>query len=181
VKKKGSNWKKLPKYLREADIEEMLDNAKRNRKRDYLMILAMYRTGMRVSELTSLCKRDIDFEEGLITIRDGKGGKDRIIPLESELNNLLGFYSDDMSQDDTLFDISNRQVGRIVKKYAPERIEERASPHKLRHSFGVHCIRQGMNLRTLQKILGHSDLATTQVYLDLAGKDVKEDFGKITW
>lgn len=181
MKKQGSSWQSLPKYLKEKDIEKILENAQENSNRDHLIILTLYRTGLRVSELTNLKKKDIDFKEGLLTVRDGKGGKDRIVPIESELCNLLGYYADGMGDKEELFDISNRQVGRITKKYAPEDLEERVSPHKFRHSFGVHCIKEGMNLRTLQKILGHSDLATTQVYLDLAGEDVKEDFGKVEW
>lgn len=54
-------------------------------------------------------------------------------------------------------------------------------PHTFRHSFAVHCLKQGMNLRSLQKILGHNDLATTAVYLDLIAKDIKEDYQKIQW
>lgn len=181
MEKQGTSWDKLPKYLKKSDIETILENANENRKRDYLLILTLFRTGVRVDELTSLKKRDIDFSEQLLTVRDGKGGKDRVIPIEDELSNLLGFYTDDMSPNDVLFDVSNRHVSRICKKYAPEHLRERVSPHKFRHSFGVYCIKQGMNLRTLQKILGHSDLSTTQVYLDLAGEDVKEDFSKVEW
>lgn len=181
MKKQGSSWDKLPKYLKKKDIKKILENAKENRKRDYLMILTLYRTGLRVSELTSIRKQDLDLKEQLLTVRDGKGGKDRVVPIEDELANLIGFYTDDMTSKDKLFDISNRQVGRICKKYAPDHLEERVSPHKFRHSFGVHCVKEGMNLRTIQKILGHSDLSTTQVYLDLAGEDVKEDFDKVEW
>ena len=172
----------LPKYLRKSVIDRLLENAYKERKRDYLIMLTMFRTGMRVSEITNLEKQDIDFDNLQIMVRDGKGGKDRVIPLEKELGNQLGFYSDDMKGSDQLFALSERMVQKIVKKYVPEDIDEsRVTPHKFRHSFGVYTIRKGMNLRTLQKILGHSDLSTTEVYLDLAGEDVKEDFEKVEW
>jgi len=57
----------------------------------------------------------------------------------------------------------------------------KASPHTFRHSFAVHCLKHGVNIRTLQKILGHSNLNTTSIYLDVIGKDIKEDFEKVEW
>ena len=130
---------------------------------------------MRNSELVNLRKKDI--MDSTIIIRDGKGHKDRVIPLENELGNLLGLFADPKGHEDRLFSISKRQIRNLVYKYRGE--HEHVSPHTFRHSFAVYCLKNGMNLENLRRILGHSNLNTTQVYLDLAGKDTVEDFNRI--
>lgn len=169
--------KRLPKYITQTEIISMLNKAKKDRYRNYILILVLARTGVRVSEIVSLQKRDI--QEDTIIVRQGKGKKDRVIPLEKELGNLLGLYVDRMSPKEKLFDITDRQVRNIVYKYAPKDLD--VHPHTLRHSFAVHCLKGGMNIRNLQKILGHSSLTTTQVYLDVTGSDVAENFWKVEW
>jgi len=167
--------KKLPKYITQEEISGILDKAKKDRYRNYILLLTMSRTGMRVSDIVKLRKRDID--ENNIIIRQGKGKKDRVIPLENELANLLGLYIDGLKPKSKLFPITERQIRNIVYKHAPKDLD--VHPHTFRHSFAVHCLKQGMNIRSLQKILGHSNLTTTQVYLDVVGADVKEDFDKV--
>jgi integrase/recombinase XerD len=178
--KKGlpsNSRKQLPKYLEKTEIESILSNAKKHRYRDYIILLTLWRTGLRNSELVHLKKKDI--MESTIIVRDGKGHKDRVVPLEKELGNLLGLYSDHKKQEDCLFLLSMRQIRNVVYKYTVGR--ENVSPHTFRHSFAVYCLKNGMNLENLRRILGHSNLNTTQVYLDLAGKDVVEDFNRINW
>ena len=167
----------FPKYLTEEEISAILERAKKDRYRNYILILTMWRTGVRVSELVKLEKQDI--KDKMIVIRQGKGRKDRIVPLESELGNLLWGFTDRMTPKTKLFPISDRQVRNIINKYTTDEID--AHPHTFRHSFAVHCLKKGMNLRSLQKILGHSSLTTTQVYLDVIGEDIKEDFEKVEW
>lgn len=168
--------KKLPKYITKEEIIKVLSTAKNDSYRNYIMLLTMWRTGIRRSEVINIQKRDII--DGMLEVRDGKGHKDRVIPLEKELENLLGLYSDRMNSTDILFNMSNRNVNYIIEKY---RHRSDISAHTFRHSFAVYCLKNGMNLRTLQKILGHSCLTTTQVYLDIAGTDIKDDFGKVEW
>ena len=169
--------KTLPKYITEVEVSLILDKAKKDRYRNYILLLTLWRTGMRNSDIIKLQKRDIINDT--IIVRDSKGHKDRVIPLERELSNLLGLYTDRMNPKDRLFPISDRQVRNIVYKYAPKDLD--VHPHTFRHSFAVYCLKHGMNLRTLQKILGHSSLTTTQVYLDVVGEDVKDDFEKVVW
>lgn len=169
--------KTLPKYISKEEISSILDKAKKDRYRNYILLLCLWRTGMRVSEIVEVKKMDV--ADGTIIVRDSKHHKDRVIPLESELSNLLGLFSDSMRPKDRLFPLTDRQVRNIVYKYAPQDLD--VHPHTFRHSFAVYCLKNGMNLRTLQKILGHSSLTTTQVYLDIVGKDIKDDFGKIVW
>jgi len=169
--------KSLPKYITQEEVIYILDKAKKDRYRNYILLLVLSRTGMRVSEIVSVQKRDLI--NNTIIVRDAKGRKDRVIPLERELDNILGLYTDRMNPKERLFPISDRQVRNIVYKYAPDGLD--VHPHTLRHSFAVHCLKSGMNLRSLQKILGHSNLNTTQVYLDVVGDDIKDDFKKVEW
>lgn len=180
--------KQLPKYISKEEIMNILDKAKKDRYRNYILLLTLWRTGMRNSDIVNLKKQDI--QDNTIIVRQGKGKKDRVIPLESELGNLLGLFIDRLKPRDKLFPITERQVRNIVYKYSPFHMEERngksfkvhdVHPHTFRHSFAVHCLKSGMNIRTLQRILGHTSLTTTQVYLDLVGKDIVDDFKKVDW
>jgi site-specific recombinase XerD len=169
--------KLLPKYLEKTKIDEMLEKARNDNKRNYLILLTLWRTGIRNSELINLKKRDIKVDE--LTIRQGKGYKDRIVPLDTHLSDLLQYHTAKIPLDDEAFPLTSAQIRNISHRYQPK--DEVVKPHTFRHSFAVHCLKQGMNLRSLQKILGHNDLATTAVYLDLIAKDIKEDYQKIQW
>jgi len=172
-----NNRKKLPKYLGKKEIDKILQKAKKHRYRDYIILLTLWRTGMRVSELVNLQK--INIKENTILIRGGKGNKDRVIPLENELGNLLGLYADHKATKERLFPISSRQIRNLVYRYRGEHLQ--TSPHTFRHSFAVYCLKNGMNLENLRRILGHNSLTTTQVYLDLVGEDTVEDFNRVRW
>ena len=154
----------------------MLELAKKDNKRNYLIILTLWHTGIRNSELVNLKKRDIKIDR--VIIHQGKGNKDRWIPLDGHLSDLLTYHTADIPLDNKIFPITTAQIRNIVHMYEGGEI---IKPHTFRHSFAVHCLKSGMNIRSLQKILGHNDLATTAVYLDLIGKDVIEDFKKVEW
>jgi integrase/recombinase XerD len=177
----SSQPKKLPKAVSKEVIEQMLDKARhdtnKHSKRNYLLLLTLWRTGIRGAELLNIKKKDISNDT--IVIRGGKGGKDRTIPLNKELGNILSIYTDGMKVDQNIFLLSDRQLRNVVYKYSPAGYG--IHPHTFRHSFAVHCLKQGMNIRTLQKILGHGGLNTTQIYLDLVGSDIKEDYEKVIW
>jgi site-specific recombinase XerD len=176
-KKKQKKPKKLFKYLEKTQIDEVLERARNNGgTRNYLILLTLFRTGMRCDDLTSFTKRDIKSDR--IVIRQGKGKKDRQIPLEPTLKDLLMFYCSSIGLDEKLFPISNAQVRNICHKYQGE---HNIHPHTFRHSFAVHYLKSGGNIRCLQKILGHKDLNTTAVYLDLIANDIIDDFKKIEW
>ncbi|MCK5260955.1 MAG: tyrosine-type recombinase/integrase [Thermoplasmatales archaeon] len=176
TKKSEKKPKTLPKYLTKTKVEEVLETAKSDNKRNFLILNTLWRTGMRNSELVKLKKKDIDTEDKRIFIHQGKGKKDRWIPLENTLGDLLTFYSSDMIREDTIFPLTTAQIRNIAKRY---RGDNHMTPHTLRHSFAVYCLKNGMNIRNLQLILGHSDLATTAIYLDLIGEDVMADFQKV--
>jgi len=184
VRHGGLMGKKLPKYLKEGEVRKLLNAPERNKIRDRLILRILYRCGLRVSELTSLKIHDINFEEGMITVRGGKGDKDRIVPIDDDTLDLIQLYKGDADEGVLILSqrgeaLSTRQVERIVKKYAKKAgLKKNVYPHMLRHSFAVHSLKSGMNLRSVQKMLGHSSLTTTQIYLDLTGEDLKEDYEK---
>jgi len=178
MKKNSKKAKKLLKYLTKTKVDIILNRAKKDNRRNYLIILLMWKTGMRNSEVIKLKKKDINFEEERIIIHQGKGKKDRWIPLDEGLGDLLSYHTGDMPLNERLFPITTTQIRNIVHKYQGD---EYVKPHTFRHSFAVHCLKDGMNIRSLQKILGHSNLDTTAVYLDLIGDDIMDDYKKIGW
>ena len=166
--------KKLVKYLEKQKIYEMLERARMKNKRDYLLILTLWKTGMRNSDVINFTKRDIKPDQ--ITLRQGKGNKDRIVPIDTSLYDLLCFHSANITLNDKVFPLSDMTVRNIVHKYQGD---EDVHPHTLRHSFAVQYLKSGGNIRCLQKILGHTDLNVTAAYLDLLPDDIKDDYKKI--
>ena len=162
-------------YLEKIKVDEMLERARADNRRNYLIISTLWKTRIRNLELTNLKKKDIKPDE--ITIRQGKGRKDRIVPIDASLFDLLNFYASNINLEDLLFPLSDMSI-RNIDKYEGA---IKTHPHSLRHSFAVHCLKQGMNIRSLQKILGHKDLNTTAEYLDLIAEDIKEDYKKVKW
>ena len=169
--------KELPKYCSKEEIESVIDKANhdtgKHGRRNHIILTVLWQTGMRAEEITNLRKKDIQTDT--IIIRGGKGGKDRVIPVKSDLRNLLLLFGDQLNGEDRLFPLSTRQIRNIVYHYSE------LHPHTFRHSFAVHCLKSGMNIRSLQKIMGHSGLNTTQVYLDLSGVDLKDEYKKVNW
>ena len=170
--------KTFPKYLSKDEINIVLDKANHDNnvhgRRNYLMLLTLWKTGIRVSELNHIKKSDI--KDDTLLIRCGKGSKDRVVPLAFDLRNLLLTYSDNIPGNRFIFGVTREQVNNIIKKY-----DRSIHAHTFRHSFAVHYLKSGGNLRSLQLILGHYSLMTTQVYLMLSGVDVKQDYDKIVW
>jgi site-specific recombinase XerD len=167
----------LPKFLTKEEVLAILENAKKDKIRNYIMLQFLWRTGVRVGELVKIRKEDI--KEGNIYIKQGKGKKDRVIPLQKGLDDILGFYLDSLKPKNKLFPIGVRQVRNVINKYLPKGIK--AHPHTFRHSFAVNCLLGGMNIRSLQKILGHKSLEHTSIYLDITAKNLKEDMDKVVF
>lgn len=166
--------KKLPKYVSKEEISIVLDNAKKDSYRNFIMLTTLWKTGLRCSELVGICKNDI--QDHHLVVRNGKGHRDRVVPLDPDLENLLGVYSDNLKYNERLFKISDRMLRYVVQK---NRHRDDIHTHTFRHSFAVKALKDGVNIRTLQKVLGHSSLTTTQIYLDIAGDDVADDMKKM--
>jgi len=180
--------KYLPRFLTEDEIECLLnapDTSAVDGIRDRAMLELLYATGLRVSELTGLVLGDIDFERGLLTC-SGKGSKQRVIPIGrsalfwmheyQKVRHLLvktvtmkAYFVRDGGVT-----LSRQYFWRKLKRYALALHFESVSPHTLRHSFATHLMQHGADSRSLQKLLGHSDLTTTQIYTHLSNEHLRQ-------
>lgn len=160
----------------------MLDAAMIANHRDYLMLQVLWRTGVRVSELANIRPRDIEWPNQVVNITKGKGGKQRRVLLDEKTVQMLSNYvsSQNIGEEQPVFDLKRRQIGNIVKKYG-KMIGVDVHPHTLRHSFAIHLVRSGMDLRRVQLLLGHSSLNMTQIYLQFKDDDIREIYEKISF
>ena len=178
---------KLPTVLTEVEAKALLEASTktRNPQRDKLIIELLLKTGLRLSELLNLKVSDIEEDHNItfLKVNQGKGAKDRRIPIvDRHLVKELNTYTKRMSQDAFLFDISDRRVQYLVKDIAKKAgITKNIHPHTLRHTAATLYLKKGVNIESVRKTLGHSNLSTTQRYLQLTDFDVAEDLGKVKW
>ncbi|MCK4544164.1 tyrosine-type recombinase/integrase [candidate division WOR-3 bacterium] len=173
--------KPLPKYLKEQEIKQLLNEPYKTKQDHILLMKFGSNCGLRSEEILEIAVKDISFvSHELVTIRViGKGSIERIVPVPLAFSNEVQDYikKNSLGYEDKLFDMKERGFRAMVKRYGKRAgLEQDVHPHMLRHTFAVHCLKQGMNLRTLQKLLGHKYLTTTQIYLDVTGQDVADDF-----
>lgn len=183
--------KKLPKILSEEEIEKLLDI---NLKTDFdyrnkAMLELMYSSGLRVSEIINLNVNDIDLSNASVRIF-GKGSKERIIPLNDyaidALNNYILTHRRSLfkhGESNYLFlnnhgnKMTRQGFFKILKKIAKEKgIKSELSPHTLRHSFATHLLKHGADLRSIQELLGHSDISTTQIYTHITSERLQKNY-----
>ncbi|MFP3898210.1 MAG: tyrosine-type recombinase/integrase [Dehalococcoidia bacterium] len=166
--------RQLPQYHSRQDLESMLqaidartDSWSRNKARDRLILLMLAFTGLRASELLNL--RPCDITPDFILVRRGKGGKDRAIPLSQVLRQPLAEHiaSNRIKPTDSLFPFQRKRLYTIVKQYAVAAGITDLTPHSLRHQFATRLLEQGAPITAVQALLGHADISTTAVYLDL--------------
>ncbi len=170
--------RKLPSVLSQEEIRKMLDSL-RNMKHKLILSL-IYSTGMRVSEATALTLKDIDYEHNTISIKDGKGMKDRIVPLAERLTHDLQEYIKSYQPQFYVFEgingsqYSPRSVQRIVKNALYKgKIRKNASVHTLRHSYATHLLENGVDLRLIQELLGHKSSRTTEIYTRVSVRSIQ--------
>ena len=158
-------------------------------QRNKAIILLFYISGLRVSELCNLTFNNINFEEGYIRCI-GKGNKEKIIVCGDLLNItlnkyvreirnkiLLGMHSEYVFVNQEGEPISRQVVYEVVKTAAKKaNIKLKVSPHTLRHCFATHMLENGADIRSVQEMLGHSDISTTQIYLNISKKAIKESY-----
>jgi len=173
-------WKKIPDALSLNEVELLLNQPSiRDRQglRDKAILETLYATGMRISEAASLKVNNANLEVGFVRCI-GKGNKERIIPLGKKAIEYIRKYLDSARPEflknknsDFLFisrlgtRISRQSLWKIIKKYAKEAdIKKPIKPHILRHSFATHLLEHGADLRSVQEMLGHSNISTTQIY-----------------
>ena len=183
--------RKLPKVLSEEEVNKLLD-INLNNDFDYrnkAMLELMYSSGLRVSELINLTVNDIDLKNSLVRIF-GKGSKERIVPLNDyateALNNYILYHRPKLfkqKESNYLFlnnhgnQMTRQGFFKTLKKIAKEKgIKSELSPHTLRHSFATHLLKYGADLRSIQELLGHSDISTTQIYTHITNEMLEKNY-----
>lgn len=186
--------KKLPSVLSLQDVEALLykpDNTTPGGIRDRAMFEVLYATGIRVTELVSLTMSDVNLEAGFIKCL-GKGNKERIVPLGSVAIKALHTYLTTgrtklvrSREVRSLFvnhhgrQLTRQGFWKLLKKYARESgIDANITPHTLRHSFATHLLENGADLRSVQEMLGHADISTTQIYTHVTKTRLREIYDK---
>jgi len=171
--------KYLPASMSESEVEKLLnspDASKDIEQRDKAMIEMLYATGMRISELVNLKITDIDMNRSVIKVM-GKGSKERLIPFGESASEALFNYlkiRKDSSSKEVFISNRGKKITRVafwqrIKVYLlRENLKISISPHTLRHAFATHLLNRGADLRSVQLLLGHSDLSTTQIYTHIA-------------
>jgi len=192
--------KDLRAYLEAPEVERLINGI--TNPRDVLLVRIPWRTGIRVSELIGIRMSDIDFDNRAVVIkvqkirkRDGKAiERRRVVPVDQGTLDLVKEYLKWRKQfpykGDLLFPITRQRVDQIywkpgkragIKEIGDPAVSKhrKLHPHVLRHSFAIHCIKRGMTIERLQKILGHSSPTTTSVYLQFSQKDLHDQYDKI--
>jgi integrase/recombinase XerD len=182
--------KNLPDYLTVTEIALLFNSISENdpyELRDKAIFELLYSCGLRISEAIELKYSDIDYENRLIRIM-GKGSKERIVPMGDEASRLIRKYIEESrreiigSRDSEFLFISKKgsllnrkSVWRLLKNHvAKVNIGKNITPHTLRHSFATHLLENGADLRSVQELLGHVDISTTQVYTHLAKNTLQQ-------
>jgi integrase/recombinase XerD len=183
---------RLPRVLTRQEVAQLLREPKGTEPlalRDRALLELMYACGLRVSEVTGLELADVDMDEGMLCAR-GKGSKERLVPIGRQALAALSVYQArgrpvlvGLRTESKLFvnrrggGLSRQGLYKIVQGHARGAgLEDRMSPHTLRHSFATHLLAGGCDLRSLQEMLGHADLATTQVYTHLSAERLKDAY-----
>ncbi len=182
--------KQLPKFLDVDEMTHLLEAASGNsweEKRDKAILETIYSSGIRVSELVGLNQDDVDFFSGLVRVR-GKGKKERLVPLGQLALNAIEDYmkiptprefreeaAKPLYRNRLGGRLTDRSVRRMILKYGRKgALGKRISPHMLRHSFATHLLDRGADLRSVQELLGHENLSTTQIYTHVTTKRLRD-------
>lgn len=185
--------KKIPEILTVEEVNLLLEQPEdKNSKgiRDKAMLELLYATGMRVSELLHLKIEDVNLAMGYVVCHEGH--KERVVPFGKEAKRALARYINDArgsmlgeGKQDFLFvncsktAMSRQGFWKLLKVYANRAgIEKEITPHTLRHSFAAHLVGNGADLKSVQEMLGHSDISATQIYADINGKNIREVYSK---
>ena len=183
--------KHLPSFMTEEEVSKLIESAfPKDEKderglRDRAILETFYSSGLRISELVALSLDDVDFISGIVKAM-GKGKKERVVPIGDVALTAIRRYLDKRKkQSDALFlnkngkRITDRGVRDIVEKYLKGAgIARGVSPHTFRHSFATHLLNRGADLRTVQELLGHANLSTTQIYTHLTTDKLKSVYDK---
>jgi integrase/recombinase XerD len=186
-------WLSLPKFLTVDEVARLVlqpDEREVHGLRDRAMLEVLYATGLRVSELVQLRPGDVNLEDGYVICR-GKGGKERVVPLGKTAAALTRRYLAEArprlekGPSDVLFltrrgqAFTRQGVWKMLREHARKAgLEKKISPHILRHSFATHLLERGADLRSVQLMLGHSQITTTQIYTHVSRERLRQVYEK---
>ncbi len=175
--KRPKNEKKLPIVLTKQEIQSLF-NATQTAK-SKLILQLLYSSGLRVSEIVILQPKDFDFTENIGWVRSGKGKKDRMFLFSKKLSKKLEKFINKNKNWEYLFSrskpLTTRNIQKIVTKAAQiTEIKKSIHPHTLRHSYATHLLDGGVDIRKIQVLLGHSSIATTQIYAHVSSTELKK-------
>ncbi|MGV8169131.1 MAG: site-specific tyrosine recombinase/integron integrase [Candidatus Nanoarchaeia archaeon] len=165
----------LPSVLTKDEMKSLLENT--NNEKSKLMLMTLYSSGMRVSELVKLKWKDLELEQKIAWVRGGKGNKDRMIILSDAIVRKLTVLE---RESEYIFPgkngpLTTRNIQEIVHNAAHKAgIDKKVTPHTLRHSFATHLLEAGNDIRLIQELLGHSNLQTTQIYTHVSNEQKKK-------
>jgi len=175
--------RKLPNFLSETDIIKLIESPEEDSiasLRDRAILETLYSTGIRVGELVGININDVDSIGGAMKIR-GKGKKERLVPVGDKALRAIQVYLGRKKSTKPLFEnlrgerLTDRSVRDIIKKYIRKSaLALNVSPHTIRHSFATHLLNRGADLRSVQELLGHSNLQTTQIYTHVTTERLKK-------
>jgi integrase/recombinase XerD len=186
-------WERLPKSLSLSEVKSFLEiNSSGNKPvmiRDSVMLELLYSSGLRVSELVSLKIEDINFEAGFLRVL-GKGSKERVVPVNMRAIERMKRYINrqrpeilNEKRSPYLFvtrrgrPLTRQRFWQVIKSLGRKK-SIKLTPHTLRHSFATHLLEGGADLRSVQKMLGHSDISTTQIYTKVTAERLKKVYAK---
>ena len=189
-----ARWQKLPKFLTLTDVDSLLTQPDKKTDlglRDHAIIQLMYASGFRISELADLTLERLNLQQGFVIIM-GKGSKERLVPVGRVALDALNEYLDTTrpklmngKMGDHVFvshsgeRLSRQRLWEIIKANARKTgIRINVTPHMLRHSFATHLLERGADLRSVQTMLGHADIATTQIYTHVTTKHLQDLYKK---
>jgi integrase/recombinase XerD len=167
--------KQLPKILSKEEVIKLIDSVPNIKHK--LIIAFLYSSGLRVSEVVNLKVNDINPNNNTILIRLGKGQKDRYTILSENIkSDLFSYLCERKNKTDYLFEgqkgkYTIKSVQSVLEKYSKDVLGKKITPHVLRHSFATHLLESGVDISYIQKLLGHSRIDTTSIYLHVAKKD----------
>jgi integrase/recombinase XerD len=179
----------LPRFLTEDEIERLLaapDTSTAEGIRDRAMLELMYATGLRISELVSMKLADVDIDRGLIVCH-GKGSKERCVPIGRSATHWLQQHiatrarsakasAPHLFLNSSGHPLTRQRVWAAIKVYAARAGLRDVSPHTLRHSFATHLLQRGADSRSVQALLGHSDISTTQIYTHITDRHLRATY-----
>ena len=188
-------WERLPKSLSISEVKSLLDGGSLPERsipttiRDYIMFALLYSSGLRVSELVTLKLEDINLEAGFLRVL-GKGSKERVVPVNVRAMEMVKKYINQqrpeiLKNKRSTYLFVTRRGGPMTRqrfwqtiKALGRRLGIEISPHTIRHSFATHLLEGGADLRSLQKMLGHSDISTTQIYTKVTAERLRKVYTK---